>query len=246
MLKTYGFLEQLIGSLAFSVFSLLEWFNKKFSLVGNHCFFELDHFSWVYEVENQFSFIREELDNIINHDNIPNFQDISKGQEALTQDDKWKAFLMYANGHKIEGNCVKCPRTVEALEKIPNIKTAFFSIIYPHKHIPPHRGPFNGILRYHLGLIIPSDRKSCRIRVGDQNRHWEEGKSIIFDDTWNHEAWNDSDQVRVVLFVDFLRPLPFLIKYLNIGFISFIREFPFIRKALRTYALTQASWRVGA
>ena len=83
-----------------------------------------------------------------------------------------------------------------------------FSILSPHKHILPHCGPYKGVLRYHLGLIVPEDAENCRIRVGDDIRHWEPGKPLIFDDVFNHEVWNDTDETRVVLFVDVERPLP--------------------------------------
>ena len=95
------------------------------------------------------------------------------------------------------------------MREIPGMTTAMFSILSPRKHILDHRGPYKGVLRYHLGLIVPEDAERCRIRVGEDVRHWEEGKSMIFDDTFNHEVWNDTDETRVVLFVDVLRPLPF-------------------------------------
>ncbi len=102
-----------------------------------------------------------------------------------------------------------CPRTAALMREIPGMTTAMFSILSPRKHILDHRGPYKGVLRYHLGLIVPEDAEACRIRVGEDIRHWEEGKSMIFDDTFNHEVWNDTDETRVVLFVDVLRPLPF-------------------------------------
>ena len=101
-----------------------------------------------------------------------------------------------------------CPRTAALMREIPGMTTAMFSILSPRKHILDHRGPYKGVLRYHLGLIVPRDAEACRIRVGEDIRHWEEGKSMIFDDTFNHEVWNDTDETRVVLFVDVLRPLP--------------------------------------
>ncbi len=94
------------------------------------------------------------------------------------------------------------------MREIPGMTTAMFSILSPRKHILPHRGPYKGVLRYHLGLIVPQDAEACRIRVGEDIRHWEAGRSMVFDDTFNHEVWNDTDETRVVLFVDVLRPLP--------------------------------------
>ncbi len=118
------------------------------------------------------------------------------------------------------------------------MKTAFFSILEGGKHLPHHRGPFKGVLRYHLGLIMPTPPETCRIRVGQDYRSWEEGKSLIFDDTHDHEAWNDSTQRRVVLFVDFVRPLPFPLSAVNRLLIFLIGISPFVQEARRN----QANW----
>ena len=92
---------------------------------------------------------------------------------------------------------------------------------------------YSGVLRYHLGLIIPEPRTSCRIRVGSDVRTWEEGKSLIFDDSNPHEAWNDSDCYRVVLFVDFLRPLSFPASLLNRIIVWRISRSQFLTDGLR-------------
>ena len=98
-------------------------------------------------------------------------------------------------------NAARCPETMKALGKIPGLSTAFFSILSPGKHIPPHRGAYNGVLRLHLALQVPEPRDLVRIRIARQICHWEEGKCLIFDDTFNHEVWNDTAGYRVVLFV---------------------------------------------
>ncbi|MGA2539671.1 MAG: aspartyl/asparaginyl beta-hydroxylase domain-containing protein, partial [Terracidiphilus sp.] len=146
---------------------------------------------------------------------IPNFQDVSKAQNALTEGDQWKTFWFYSFGNKKKENCARCPETVRLLHRIPGMKSAMFSILAPRKHIPPHRGPYKGVLRYHLGLIIPGAEGSCRIRVGNDVRCWKEGKSMIFDDSNEHEVWNDNDSYRVVLFVDFVRPTIFPLSMVN-------------------------------
>lgn len=172
-------------------------------------------FPWVAEVEAATPAIREELFAVQATDDIPNFQDISVEQTFLTQDDRWKTFFFYGYGHQDSINSAKCPATTDALGKIPGVKTAMFSILAPGKHIPPHRGPYNGVLRYHLGLVVPDDGTTSGIRVDDQTRHWKEGGSLLFDDSYDHQAWNDSDQTRVVLFVDFVRPTRFPVNVLN-------------------------------
>lgn len=183
---------------------------------ANVTFFEPDSYPWVAPVEAEWIAIRKELDALLVHrDEIPNFQDLSEKQKVLTEGDQWKTFFLYGYGLEAEENCKRCPETVRILKRIPNMKSAMFSILAPKKHIPPHRGMWKGMLRYHLGLIIPGPQGSCRIRVGKEIRTWEEGKSLVFDDSHEHEVWNDSDSYRVVLFVDVLRPVIFPLSALN-------------------------------
>lgn len=179
-------------------------------------FFESGDFPWVAEVEAEWKTIRSELDALmVNRDNIPNFQDYSPIQKRITNDDRWKTFFFYRFGYVEKENLARCPQTVHILKKIPGMNTAMFSILAPGKYIPPHRGAYKGVLRYHLGLMVPQPEHSCRIRVGNDIRHWQEGKSLIFDDSHEHEVWNDSDGYRVVLFVNFIRPTVFPLSLFN-------------------------------
>jgi len=201
---------------------------------GKRTFFETELFPWVASVEAGSQAIRSELDNLLLHrDQIPNFQEISEDQNVLTEGDRWKTFFLYAYGHQAEQNCERCPETARLLGGIPGMKTAMFSILAPRKHVPEHRGPYKGVLRYHLGLIIPAPENSCRIRVASEVRSWQEGKSLIFDDSHLHEVWNDSDSWRVVLFVDFLRPLLFPLSLLNRIMVWKISTTPFITDAMQ-------------
>jgi len=187
-----------------------------FSRDGDKTFFDPDSFAWVAKIEKEWLTIRRELESLmLKREEIPNFQDVSEDQKALTEGEQWKTFWFYAYGEKAEDNCNRCPETVRVLQNIPGMKSAMFSILAPWKHIPEHRGMYKGVLRYHLGLIVPGGEGSCRIRVGKDIRCWKEGKSLIFDDSHPHEVWNDCDSYRVVLFVDFLRPVPFPLSLLN-------------------------------
>jgi beta-hydroxylase len=202
------------------------------SLVGQSTFFDPDQFPWVKTFEDHWQIIRQELDKILEYrDNLPNFQDISPDQYRITSDQRWKTFFFYAYGVKAEQNCGLCPQTADLLASIPGLKTAFFSILLPQKQIPPHRGPYNGVLRYHLGLLVPQAANQCGIRVGKDIRHWQEGKSLVFDDSFEHEAWNCTDEVRVILFVDVVRPLKFPVSLLNQLIIQLIAWSPYIRDA---------------
>ena len=196
-------------------------------------FFDLDDFPWIADIESRADDIRAELDTLLaDVERLPNFQDIQEEQKSLTHDDLWKVVLFYAYGERFDENCRMCPRTVEAVDAIPDMVTAMFSVMLPDKHIPPHTGPWKGVLRYHLALRTPADESSAGIRVGTTTRHWENGRSMIFDDTFEHEAWNKSDEIRVVLFVDVVRPLPWYLDKPNRAFIAAIRRSPFIKRAL--------------
>ena len=189
---------------------------KRSSSVGNHTFFDTDDFPWTKAIEQEWRLIRAELDGLMEErDTLPNFQDVSPRNYAITQDSSWKTFFLHVQGYRADKNCERCPETARLVEKIPGLSAAFFSILAPHKYLAPHRGRYSGVLRYHLGLIVPQPADSCWIRVADDISHWEEGKSMIFDDTYYHEVLNDTDSWRVVLFVDFLRPLPLPVSLLN-------------------------------
>ena len=221
------------------VLAPVERFIGRRSLVGDATFFPLERFAWVGLIEENWHVIREELETVLeDHADLANFQDISKDQLEITDDDRWKTFFLYGYGFKAKLGIEMCPRTAALMEQIPGMTTAMFSILSPRKHILDHRGPYKGVLRYHLGLIVPREAEACRIRVGEDVRHWEEGKSMIFDDTFNHEVWNDTDETRVVLFVDVLRPLPFPESTINSLIVKAIGYSPFVLDAKRN----QEAW----
>ena len=196
--------------------SVLEKLVAKYSLVGDSIFFKTEQFPWAKELEANWLVIRKELEQVLQHvDDLPNFQDISRRQHRIANDHRWKTYFFFAFGFKAQKNCDRCPETTKLLEKIPGVKVAFFSILAPGKHIPEHRGKHKGIIRYHLGLIVPEPKSACRIRIGNEVAYWEEGKSLIFDDTFPHEVWNDTDGYRVVLFLDIARPLRFPLSAVN-------------------------------
>lgn len=214
------------------------------SLVGDATFLPLERFPWVAHIEANWTVIREELTQVLaDRDALPSFQEISRDQIAITDDDRWKTFFLFGYGFRAQLGTEMCPRTAALMKEIPGMTTAMFSILSPHKHINHHRGPYKGVLRYHLGLIVPEDAEACRIRVGDDVRHWEAGRSMIFDDTYDHEVWNDTDETRVVLFVDVLRPLPSPDSALNRAIIKAIGYSPFVLDAKRNQEAWEARYR---
>ena len=163
-------------------------------------------------LDQNYSIIREEMEGVLNYrDRIPRYHDLSKRETYISgtvdPDKNWRVYLLYTLLGIPESHKAKCPQTVALLQQIPNIVGAFFSILDPGKSIPAHCGEYHGYLRYHLGLRVPKNDPPS-MRVKDQLHTWEEGKSILFDDSWNHEVYNKSDDLRVVLLVDVLRPMP--------------------------------------
>ena len=212
----------------------LEWYIRRASLVGDSPFYEKEKFPWVEKLEANWEAIRTELEEVLkDRENIPNFLEVSPGQGRIDNEPgKWKTFFLYGYGYPVKDNIARCPETTKLLQQIPDMKTAFFSILAPGKHIPPHRGPYTGVLRYHLGLIVP-DPEKIKIRVHDQIRHWQEGDSLIFDDTYEHEVWNNSDSTRVILFVDFVRPLEGFPKKVNDRVVNMISKSPLVQDGIQ-------------
>jgi len=216
-----------------------EWFLQRaerwvtrYSLVDTTPFLATEQFEWIAPLEARWSAIRRELDDVLDDwDSLPNFQEISADQASITDDDRWKTFFFYGFGFKAETNCARCPETTAALDGVPGLTTAFFSILAPHKHIPEHRGPWRGLLRYHLALKVPEPAELAGINVGGEVARWQEGRSLVFDDTYQHFAWNETDGIRVVLFVDVIRPLRSPAAQFNRALLKVIARSPFIQDA---------------
>jgi hypothetical protein len=115
----------------------------------------------------------------------------------------WTVFGLFAIGQRIPAACEQCPRTADALQRVPGLSMAGFSRLDPRTHVKPHVGWAGSVYRLHLALVVPPE---CRLRVLAETRSWQEGRCLIFDDTVEHEAWNNSDSPRGVLMLDFLRP----------------------------------------
>jgi aspartyl/asparaginyl beta-hydroxylase (cupin superfamily) len=206
---------------------------RPFSVVSNKPVLPKADFKWAALLENHWEAIREELTALLKNDNhLPNIEDIQPQEQALNQDNKWKTLFLYDFGIKSERNCEKCPVTTSVLESIPGMLTGFFSILYPGKHIPAHRGIFKGIVRTHLGLVVPGNEK-CRMRVSTEIINWKNGKALFFDDTYNHEVWNDTDSVRVVLLIDTVRPYKSWGAKINNQIIKGITESVYVKQAFK-------------
>lgn len=120
----------------------------------------------------------------------------------------WKRFYLKWYGEPLPSARELCPQTVELVESIPELNAAMFALLGPHSQLVVHRDPFAGSLRYHLGLITPNS-EDCRIVIDGTPHVWRDGQDVLFDETYLHHAVNDTDQARIILFADVMRPIRF-------------------------------------
>jgi len=178
-------------------------------------FFNREEFSWIAAFETHTAEIRAELQAVMASQ--PEFEPYLKSDPTrptlnptpLIDRPDWGAYFLFKDGEPVPAHAARCPRTMAALAEVPLLRiprrspNVLFSLLKPGTHIPPHNGFVNTRLIAHLPLIVPPD---CRLRVGNETRSWEEGRTWLFDDTIEHEAWNDSDDTRVVLLFEVWRP----------------------------------------
>jgi aspartyl/asparaginyl beta-hydroxylase (cupin superfamily) len=205
--------------------------NQLCARLGNPFFYCNGNFPWVAQLERDWRFVRVELDRLLERkEQLPAIQEIITGASSITQDQGWKLFVLICHGVRSPRNIKLCPQTWRIVQQIPGLRTAIFSIFEPGKRLPPHRGPYNGVLRAHLGLLVPEPPSACAIRVGSEVRSWREGEVLIFDDSHEHETWNDTDGQRAVLFIDFLRPLRFPANIVNRTLLTAALFTPYLRE----------------
>ncbi|XP_041469732.1 serine/arginine repetitive matrix protein 1-like isoform X2 [Lytechinus variegatus] len=154
-------------------------------------------------LESNWETIRDEAVALLSTDGF-----FRNEEEKLRETGDWKQFTLFAKGSKDQGNCRQAPRTCGIFDSIPQSKNCRrgqvkFSVMHPGTHVWPHCGPTNCRLRSHLGLIIP---QPVRLRVGNSTRTWEEGKLFIFDDSFEHEVWQEADSLRLILIADLWHP----------------------------------------
>lgn len=178
-------------------------------------FFERAEFPWTAALESATAAIRDELEAALSADAgfVPYVQ-AGPGVDPLQWRElngsrKWSSLHLLKGGVRDEANCQRCPQTLQALDALPlahipgHAPEALFSVLEPGTHIPPHFGLGNYKLAVHLPLMVPPD---CTIRVGNETRGWTGGECLIFDDSFQHEAWNRSDRRRAVLIFDVWHP----------------------------------------
>jgi aspartyl/asparaginyl beta-hydroxylase (cupin superfamily) len=179
-------------------------------------FYERSEFPWLPEFEAATADMQGELERILVEDEAGfgpyiHYDDhlpLDQWRE-LNKNPRWSAFHFYDKGRAIEERCARAPATIAAIRRLPQAEvplrspTAMFSVLKPKTRIPPHTGVANFRLVVHLPLVLPG---GCGFRVGGETRKWRMGEAWVFDDTIEHEAWNDSDETRIILICDIWSP----------------------------------------
>ena len=218
-----------------TMMAALGWISQKnidYSACGRGEFFDADIFPFAAVLEHNWTLIRGEVARLMMHKDFAAFSEAGADPLIAAQDRGWRTAPLLAYGLRSEALIAQCPETWRLLQGVPGLVGAMFSVLEPGRFLPPHRGPYNGLLRLHLGLIVPDEPQKVGIRVVDKIRPWDEGRALIFDDTLEHEVWNDTDQTRVVLHLDFARPLRRPQRLLNWLVLHGFMFRPFIREGL--------------
>jgi len=167
-------------------------------------FYEPAQFTWAKQLEKNWEIIAEEIAAYLvhNEEKIKPYFNTS----IVTAKSRWRTSAFFFWTWRVKKNIQQCPKTIELLEQIPGILSAMISILETDTEIKPHRGDTNAIIRVHLPLKAPVSLPKCGFKVNDEERSWEEGKLLFFNDAARHTAWNYSEKRRYVLIFDIIRP----------------------------------------
>ena len=212
-------------------------FQGRHSLIPSSPVLSNDTFDWLPRLAAGTDKIRREFDAVWQHpEDIPAFHQISPDQARISQGSSWKTYGLYVFGQAVADNCRACPDTAALLASLPGLLNAWFSILAPGYHIPAHRGPTRAMVRCHLGVRVPADYRRCWIRVDQEIRHWREGELLLFDDTYEHEVRNDTDEFRAVLFIDINRPMDRVGTWFNHFVLRLMQTTHYVKDPLRNLA----------
>lgn len=164
-------------------------------------------------------------------DAVPPLARISPDHRRIARSDAWRSFFFRGHGYDAHANRARAPRTSAVIDKVPNVVVAFFSVFEPGTDIARHHGVSKAMLNVHLGLAIPGPRPVCGIKIDGQDHGWREGEFLVFDETFNHEAWNRADKPRVILFLQVMRPMRWPGRLLAKAFIWAIRRTSYVQDA---------------
>lgn len=179
-----------------------------FSGVGNKPYIETSRFPQLKVFEDHWKEIRDEAVSLNAQTHIKASDELDDVGFNSFFKTGWKRFYLKWYGASLPSANRLCPRTVELINSLPEVKGAMFAMLPPGAKLVKHRDPYAGSLRYHMGLITPNS-DDCYINVDGQKYSWRDGEAVMFDETYLHYAANNSDSNRIILFLDIKRPVTF-------------------------------------
>lgn len=168
-------------------------------------FYDTKDFPFLNPLVENFDIIKKELVQLVEKNKEQQWLETFPDYVNSENKKAWKVFSFIFFSMKFPHNASLCPETAKLIYSIPEIISCDYSYLKLHSHILPHKGYTRMVLRCHLPLIVP--KGDCGIRIGNETSTWEEGKLMVFDDSFDHEAWNKTDYDRVVLMFDIPNPL---------------------------------------
>lgn len=215
---------------------LFDWIIARFSTIGTGPLIDPAELAWTSDLKREWRTIRGEAQALLDEiQKVPPLRMMSPDHSRIAQHDLWKAFFLYGYGYRVDENCARCPRTAAIVERIPDLNSAFFSILLPGTRIESHFGPTKGLVTCHLGLVVPPNRV-CTMKIHDREVGWEEGECLVFDDTFQHEVEHRGDTPRIVLLVQVKRPLRAPGRQIADFFLAGMRRSPFVQEARHNMA----------
>ena len=181
---------------------------RRMSLIGVGPVWRRDELPWLDKFESAYAAIRDEIVAYLASGRcMPDKEDLDPGRTSQYGTDRWEILHLMVYGEMMPSVADSFPRTMEIAKQVPGVCSVMFSRLPPERrHIPAHRDAENGSLRMHFALVVPPGK--CFIRVADQLAHWREGEAFVIDAAFEHEVTKEADRERIILIVDFYRPVP--------------------------------------
>lgn len=206
------------------------------STVPNEPLLDAADFSWIAPLEENWHAIRDEALAVTRKaEAIPPLGLVSPDHARIARGTEWRAFFLHGYGHRIEANRARCPATTALIDRIPALNSAFFSVLVPGAVIPRHKGVTKGLLTCHLGLQVPAG--DCRMTLDDRLEFgWQEGRALVFDDSYPHAVANATQGTRIVLLIQVHRPARVVGRLITRAFLSGVRRTRFVAGTIANLA----------
>jgi ornithine lipid ester-linked acyl 2-hydroxylase len=209
-------------------------FLGRHSTVGDPAVFPPGLFPFEEGLHQNWETIRDEALRVMSEpDRLPRLNEISPDNRRIAKEGTWRIFFFYGFGERLDRSCDLCPVTAAQLDAIPGIQNAWFSILEPDTRVPLHHGITKGLVRVHLPLVVPEDHEACFIELDGHRHAWREGELFVFDDTLPHLVENNTTETRIILLIDFERPLDRQGRLASRAFLAAMRRSAYVQDAAR-------------